>query len=192
MNIFNKYDFILASKSPRRKELLEKLYINPKIEVRNIDEVYPKKLSPDKIVEFLANLKSERFKDINIDQILITADTIVYFKNKILGKPKNAIEAKEMLNYLSGKINQVFTGVCIKTHNKKIIFSEKTDVYFKKLSQEEINFYIDKEPPFDKAGSYGIQDWIGMIGIEKIIGCYYNVMGLPLTAFYKNLNSLIK
>jgi len=155
-----------------------------------IDESYPKGLSPLKIAIFLSKKKTKGYK-INNKDILICADTIVYNKGRVLEKPKNKKEAKEMLVYLSGKRHFVVTGVTLKTMKKEISFYERTLVYFKKLTIEEINFYINQYNSLDKAGAYGIQDWIGLIGIKKISGSFYNVMGLPTVKLYEELTRII-
>jgi len=185
-----KYEIILGSASPRRKELLNGLGI--KFKVINLnndeDETYPDNLKKEEIPVFLAIKKSNKFSDlINYNTIIITADTIVYLENKVIGKPSNEKEAFEMLKFLSGKKHEVITGVCIKNINKMISFFDISEVYFKNLSDEEISYYIKKYKPLDKAGAYGIQEWIGYIAIEKIIGSFYNVMGLPIKLVYEKL-----
>ncbi|MFD1551846.1 septum formation protein Maf [Putridiphycobacter roseus] len=172
---------ILASKSPRRQELLKGLNIPFEVLTREVDESYPKHLAPTEIATFLAEKKANAFLDIlQADNLIICADTIVVLGEVVLGKPKDATEAFEMLRALSGKQHQVITGVCVKTDKKTISFSSTTTVAFKTLEDSEIKFYIDTYKPYDKAGSYGIQEWIGYIGISNINGSYFNVMGLPL------------
>ena len=180
-------NIILASKSPRREELLNLLNLDFKIEITEVNEVYPDNLEVNKIAEYLANLKANGFKSIHNDTIVITADTIVILDKQILGKPKNKTEAAKMLLSLSNRNHKVMTGVCIKSKDKTISFSNTTKVFFKELTSSEINFYIENYKPFDKAGSYGIQEWIGAIGITKIEGSYFNVVGLPINQLYKNL-----
>tara|TARA_Y100000589_G_scaffold31917_1_gene26665 strand:+ start:798 stop:1367 length:570 start_codon:yes stop_codon:yes gene_type:complete len=180
-------NIILASKSPRRKELLNLLDLDFKIEITEVNEVYPDNLEVYKIAEYLANLKANAFKSIPNDTVVITADTIVILDKQILGKPKNKTEAAKMLLSLSNRNHKVMTGVCLKSKDKTISFSNTTKVFFKELTSSEINYYIENYKPFDKAGSYGIQEWIGAIGITKIEGSYFNVVGLPINQLYKNL-----
>ena len=182
---------VLASKSPRRKELLELLDIEFSVEIRAVDELYSKDLNKTDVAEYLAKLKADSFSKLQKDQLIITADTIVLLEGKILGKPKNKNEAFQMLSSLSNKSHHVITGVCIKTSTKSTSFSTSTKVFFKALSSAEIEYYIDTYKPFDKAGSYGIQEWIGAIGISKIEGSYYNVVGLPIHELNKELKSFL-
>lgn len=184
-NLANK-KIILASKSPRRQELLRGLGIPFEIRTKEIDENFPNTIDASDVASFLAQKKAEAFK-LSIDEILITSDTAVLLTNRILNKPQNTEEAIEMLKSLSGKTHKVCTGVCIKSIEKEVLFSDFTSVTYKPLSTDEIEYYIKHFKPFDKAGSYGIQEWIGFIGIEKIEGCYYNVMGLPLSKLYQEL-----
>ncbi|MBR5958105.1 MAG: septum formation protein Maf [Salinivirgaceae bacterium] len=186
--IFNKYKFVLASKSPRRQELLKGIVPEFDIMLRDTAESYPDTLQGAQIVEHLAKLKASAFEDELADnQLLITADTIVWIDNQVLGKPKNRAVAIEMLRQLSGCKHTVYTGVCLKTTQKERVFSAATDVYFRQLSDDEIAYYVDTYKPFDKAGSYGIQEWIGYVGIERIDGSYFNVMGLPVQRLYQEL-----
>jgi len=184
-NLINK-KIILASKSPRRQELLRGLGIPFEIRTKEIDENFPNTVDASDVASFLAQKKAEAF-ELSIDEILITSDTAVLLTNRILNKPQNTEEAIEMLKSLSGKTHKVCTGVCIKSIEKEVLFSDFTSVTYKPLSTDEIEYYIKHFKPFDKAGSYGIQEWIGFIGIEKIEGCYYNVMGLPLSKLYQEL-----
>lgn len=177
---------ILASKSPRRQELLKGLGITFEVKTKEIDESYPSTLERKKVAEFLAKKKSGAFQ-LKPTEILITSDTTVLVENQILNKPKNAIDAEIMLRLLSGKTHHVITGVCIKSLDKEVAFSETTKVNFKILTDEEIQYYIHHYKPFDKAGGYGIQEWMGYIGIKQLQGCYYNVMGLPLSRLYQEL-----
>ena len=187
-----KYNIILGSASKRRKTLLESLGLNFSVIISNENESYIENLKKDKIAEFIAEQKSKKIeKKLESDYILITADTIVCHKGNILHKPNSKEEALKTLQKISGNNHDVITGVCIKSRNKKIIFSCKTEVFFYKLSNESINYYLENYYPYDKAGSYGIQEWIGMIGIEKIIGSYNNVVGLPTSKLYQNLKSFI-
>lgn len=180
-------NIILASQSPRRKELLNLLDLNFKVEIPKVNEVYPENIEIIKVAEYLANLKAKAFTNISCDTIVITADTVVILNEEILGKPKNKTEAIKMLQSLSNRNHKVMTGVCIKSKEKTISFSNTTKVFFKKLTSSEINYYVENYKPFDKAGSYGIQEWIGAIGITKIDGSYFNVVGLPINTLYKNL-----
>jgi len=170
---------ILASQSPRRQELLAQTGITFEVETRPVEENFPNDLTREKISEYLAKLKAEAFAGIHAEEIILTADTIVWHQNQALGKPKNAEEARNMLQSLSGKSHEVITSVCLKSNTDYLVFSDITQVFFRKLSDKEIDYYISNYQPFDKAGAYGIQEWIGAVGIEKIIGSYNNVVGLP-------------
>ncbi len=185
------YKIILASQSSRRKQLLSLLDIDFSVEVRSVPEVYPQSIASQDVAEYIAKLKANAFNDIENDKIVITADTVVCIDGKVLGKPKNASNAKEMLRMLSNKSHKVITGVCIKTKQQEVSFSDTTTVYFKSLSDTEINYYISRYKPYDKAGSYGIQEWIGAIGIIKIVGSYYNVVGLPTEKLSTELSKII-
>ena len=188
---FKNNTIILASASPRRQELFKELQITFSIEIKSVDEVYPTNLKGEEITNYLASLKAKAFDEsITKNDIIITSDTIVWLNNKALEKPKNTKEAIEMLQKISGKSHQVITSVCIKTINKQLLFSDTTIVHFKDLSKEEINFYVEKYHPFDKAGGYGIQEWIGFIGVTSIEGSYFNVMGLPVHKLYQELQKL--
>ena len=183
---------ILASASPRRKELLAGLDID--FEVRllpGIDESYPANLPTGKIAEYIACEKAAAYNgEIGDDEVLLTADTIVVVDDKVLGKPVDADDARRMLSMISGKTHQVITGVCLSTREKTHSFSVETDVTFKILENDEIDYYIENYKPFDKAGAYGIQEWIGYIGVESIKGSYFNVMGLPVQRIYKELKNV--
>lgn len=183
---------ILASASPRRKELLAGLDIE--FEVRllpGIDESYPANLPTGKIAEYIACEKAAAYNgEIGDDEVLLTADTIVVVDDKVLGKPVDADDARRMLGMISGKTHQVITGVCLSTREKTHSFSVETDVTFKILENDEIDYYIENYKPFDKAGAYGIQEWIGYIGVESIKGSYFNVMGLPVQRIYKELKNV--
>lgn len=181
---------LLASGSPRRRELLSALDIDTRVvSLANVDESYPVGLSPDKVAEYVACKKRDAYDcdSLGKDEILVTADTVVVQDGKVLGKPHDADNAREMLKLLSGKTHEVITGVTLSTKDKTISFSSVTKVQFDPLTESEIEFYIDHYKPFDKAGAYGIQEWIGYIGIKGIEGCYYNVMGLPLHDLYRHL-----
>jgi len=182
-------NIILGSKSPRRIELLKLMNLPFTVKRMDVDESYPKPLSPIQTALFLSKKKSKAY-NIKDNEILICADTIVYNKKSILGKPKSKNDATKMLNQISDKRHSVVTAVTIRTMQKEISFYEKSIVYFKKLSNKEIEFYINNYNPLDKAGGYGIQDWIGIIGIYKINGSFYNVMGLPTAELYKKLKEL--
>lgn len=183
------YRLILASKSPRRQELLRSLEVDFEIKTKEVDESFPNTIPVSEVAEYLAVKKSEAFKDLKENELVITSDTTVLNEGHILNKAETAEEAFEMIQSLSGKTHQVITGVCLRSFNKKVSFSETTKVTFRALEATEIKHYIQKYKPFDKAGAYGIQEWIGMIGIEKIEGDFYNVMGLPLHQLYKQLLS---
>ncbi len=183
------YKIILASKSPRRQFLLKELGLDFEIMHKDIAEDYPLYLKREEIVEYLCELKANAFIDeIKDDKTLvITADTIVWLKEKTLNKPKDFDDAVNMLKQISGNMHEVVSGVCLKTNKKTIIFHVISKVYFKQLTEEDILYYITNFKPYDKAGAYGIQDWIGYIGIEKIEGSFYNVMGLPVARLYEEL-----
>jgi septum formation protein len=184
------YNVILASGSPRRQQYFKDLDIDFSIQIRQIEELYPKELKGAEITDFLADLKSKAFTDLQEDDLLITSDTIVWLENKALGKPKDAKEAFTMLRALSGKQHQVITSISIKSAFFQKIINDITTVSFKELTDEEIKYYINNYKPFDKAGGYGIQEWIGFIGIDKIEGSYFNVVGLPVHKLYKEFMNL--
>lgn len=184
-----KYDILLASNSPRRRELLSGLGIEYQVtSLPGIDESYPESLQGEEIPKYIAKAKAEAYKPEMTDKtLLITADTIVWLNGKVFGKPKDKDDAKKMLQALSGNTHTVITGVCITTREKQISFSVSTDVSFATLDEEEIDFYIENYKPFDKAGAYGIQEWIGFVGVNGIAGSYFNVMGLPIHRLYQEL-----
>lgn len=185
------YNIILASGSPRRQQFFKDLNINFEIRLKEVKEVYPNKLKAEEISDFLADLKSKPFNsELTENDLLITSDTIVWLENEALGKPQNYDEAVLMLRKISGKTHKVITSVSIKSKNFQKIINDTTTVTFKELSDKEIDYYITNYKPFDKAGSYGIQEWIGKIGITKIEGSYFNVMGLPVHKLYKELINL--
>ena len=187
----SKYDVVLASQSPRRIKFFNDLKINFKSIKIDVDESYSSKLKAEEITDFLAEKKAGFYSDIiKKNTIVITSDTIVWIKNKALGKPKNNKNAKEILRILSDNTHKVITSFCIKTIDKKIIVNDTTKVSFKKLTEQEINYYVDNNNVVDKAGAYGIQDWIGYIGITNIKGTYNNVMGLPTHLLYNELMKL--
>mgnify|MGYP002672224185 FL=1 len=180
---------ILASNSPRRKELLNQLGLDFEVRVmKGIDESYPDNLPSKDVAEFIASKKSSAYS-IASGELLITADTIVVVGQDILGKPHDREDACRMLREISGKTHHVITGVCIRTAAKQSRFSVSTDVRFKNLSDGEIDIYVDHFKPYDKAGAYGIQEWIGLVGVESISGSFYNVMGLPVQRIYEELTA---
>lgn len=188
----NNYDIILASKSPRRQQLLTDLGISFRVETADTPENFPEEMERDEIPVYLAEIKAKVFEEnLRENQIIITADTIVWLDGKVLNKPENYTEGFSMLKSLSGKKHQVLTGVCLLSMSKKLSFVVSTDVWFKNLTDSEINYYLENYKPFDKAGGYGIQEWIGYIGINRIEGSYFNVMGLPVSELYLELLSFI-
>ena len=187
----NKYQIVLASNSPRRKELLQRMGVNFKVRTLfGIDESFPDSLRGEDIVCYISRTKAEAYRNsMARNELLITADTIVYLDGEVMGKPKNAEQAKEMLHKLSGKTHQVITGVTIVTAERTENFGVTSQVKFAELTDEEINFYVDNYLPFDKAGAYGIQEWIGIVAVEEIKGSYFNVVGLPVQRLYQKLKS---
>jgi len=182
---------ILASGSPRRQHFFNELGLEFEIRIKEVDEIYPSYLAEVEITDFLAKLKARPFQnELKSNDLLVTADTIVWLDNKAIGKPKNKEDAKAMLSNLSGKTHKVISSVCITTKSKQTLINDTTLVKFKILSISEIEHYIENYKPFDKAGSYGIQEWIGYIGIEKIEGSYFNVMGFPVHKFYEEMLKL--
>ncbi|MCZ4244443.1 Maf family protein [Pedobacter punctiformis] len=187
------FDFpsiILASKSPRRQELLKLMGLNFSIELKDVDESYPEGLSPAEIAVYISEQKAKAFHA--DDKVVVTADTIVALNGEILGKPENREHAQEMLRKLSGSRHEVYTGVTLALGDKITSFYDRTEVYCKTVSSEEIDFYIDNFKPYDKAGSYGVQDWWGIVVVEKINGSYTNVMGLPTEKLYNELAKFVK
>lgn len=189
-DILKDKNIILASGSPRRQQFFKDLYLDFSIQIKEVDEVYPDHLKAEEISDYLAKLKANAFTDLHPKDILITSDTIVWHNNKALGKPKNLIKASEMINSLSGDTHKVITSVCFKTINQIIVVHQTTKVTFKELSAEEIEYYVQTYKPLDKAGAYGIQEWIGFIGITNIEGSHFNVMGLPTHLVYETLRQL--
>lgn len=188
MKELNKYKIILASKSPRRQYLLKELGLNFEVHTKEVDESFPDDLKAQEIPLFLCQKKADAFdEELTDTTIVITADTVVWIDGQVLNKPENYEDAVRMLQLLSGKKHQVFTGVCLKSKDKTKSFYAQTDVYFKTLSREEIDYYITNFNPYDKAGAYGAQEWIGYIAVEKIEGTYFNVMGLPVREVYEAL-----
>ena len=182
------WNLILASKSPRRQNLLKELGFDFEIRTKEIQEIYPPELQREQVAVFLSELKASAFVEgLNTKDLVITSDTIVCLGDEIIGKPTDREDAIKMLGKLSGNKHEVITAVTLLSKEKQHTFYDVTEVYFKELTSEEIEYYIDKYEPFDKAGSYGIQEWIGYVGIEKIIGSYFNVMGLPVKRVYDEL-----
>jgi septum formation protein len=184
------YNIILASKSPRRQQFFKDLDIDFTIQLKEVEEIYPPELKGIEITDFLADLKSLAFKGLSEKDLLITSDTIVWLDQVALGKPKDAEDAFNMLRSLSGKKHQVITSISIKSKSFQKIINDVTTVSFKELSDDEINYYIKNYKPFDKAGAYGIQEWIGFIAIDNLEGSYFNVVGLPVHKLYKELMDL--
>jgi len=186
------YRIILASNSPRRRELLKGLDLDFEIKtLAGVDEVYPSELPAAEVAEFLATLKAGSYlPSLKENELLITADTIVCLDGQIFGKPQDNADAKQMLQTLSGRTHQVMTGVCLMTHEKKTSFTVTSDVTFAELEEPEIDYYIEKYKPYDKAGAYGVQEWIGYVAVKHINGSYYNVMGLPIHRLYEEMKKI--
>lgn len=184
-----KYTIILGSQSPRRKELLKGLDIPFTVQViEGLEEKYPSHLQAEEIAIYLAELKADVFSPIlNDSTLVITADTIVWHEGKVFGKPTDIKDAKRMLQHLSEKTHEVYTGVCIRTKEKNTSFSAVSHVKFAQLSEAEIDYYLQHYKPLDKAGAYGVQEWIGYVAVEHIDGSYFNVMGLPIQRLYQEL-----
>ncbi len=183
---------LLASKSPRRRELLAQLGLQLSIVDIDVDEHLLSPVAAAQVAETLALRKAAGYQTpLTADEVLVTADTVVVHQDEVLGKPHDRQEAARMLRSLSGCAHQVYTGVCLRSANRTTSFTECTQVHFRPLAEREITYYIDHYRPFDKAGAYGIQEWIGMVGIERIEGCYYNVMGLPVARLYRELQALV-
>ena len=186
------YHIILASGSPRRQQFFKEMELDFEVRLKSVEEVYPSELKAAEISDYLAKLKASAFKnDLDTKDILITSDTVVWHKDESLAKAANDSEAESMLKKLSGDWHQVITSVCFTTIERQIALNSVTEVKFKNLTHEEIRFYIEKYAPFDKAGAYGIQEWIGLIGIEKIKGSYTNVVGLPTQLVYETLTKMV-
>lgn len=190
-NKLKKYKLILASGSPRRQQFFKDLDLDFEIRLKEIEEIYPQELKAEEITNYLAELKASAFEgELNENEILITSDTIVWHSNKALGKPKDAQDAFDILKSLSYATHEVFTSVCFKTKEESTVLYEVTKVTFNELSDEAIWYYIENYKPFDKAGAYGIQEWIGFVGVVKIEGSYANVMGMPTDKVYEYLSNL--
>ena len=190
MRRFSNYDIILASNSPRRQQFLKDIGLDFRIKTHSVEEIYPEELKAAEISDYLVKLKAEPFKSLTEKQLVITADTIVWHNNQCLGKPKDRAEAVQMLQQLSEGAHQVITSVAFtQAHQQKVIHQVST-VYFKALTATEIEYYIDNYQPFDKAGAYGIQEWIGTVGIVKIEGSYTNIVGLPVAQVLATLEKI--
>ena len=193
MDFLRGYRIILGSGSPRRKALLEALGISFEVQIKSIEEIFPDSLKGAAITDYIAKLKATPFlSELKNKDILITSDTLVWHEGNALGKPNSAKEAKQMLRSLSGKAHQVITSVCFSTNKKQYVVNDTTTVFFKKFTDKEIDYYIANFKPFDKAGAYGIQEWIGLVGVEKIEGSYETVVGFPVFLVYKNLQSIVE
>jgi septum formation protein len=190
-NKLQKYKLILASGSPRRQQFFKDLDLDFEIRLKEIEEIFPPELKAEEITNYLAVLKSSAFEgELNDNEILITSDTIVWHNSKALGKPKDEQDAFAILKSLSNSTHEVITSVCFKTNTELTVMHEVTKVTFNELSDESIRYYIENYKPFDKAGAYGIQEWIGFVGVSKIEGSYTNVMGMPTDKVYEYLNNL--
>lgn len=189
----NSYKLILASGSPRRQQMLSELGLKFEIVIRDYVESYPEEMNGEEIAMYIAKRKAATFKnDLSGNKIVITADTIVWCDNKVLGKPLNREDAANMLREISGKTHEVITGVSLLSAAKELTFSDSTKVTFDKISEEDIYYYIDNYRPYDKAGAYGIQEWIGISACSHIDGSYFNVVGLPVQKLYKELLNFIR
>ena len=193
LDLLKRYNVVLASNSPRRKELLGDLGIEFQVRtIKGIDESYPDDLPVLEIAEYISRKKAHAYRaEMHPDELIITADTVVILGNEVLGKPKDADDARRMLRELSGKTHKVVTGVTIVTTDATRSFSAVSDVEFAELGDEDINYYVDNYRPLDKAGAYGIQEWIGCMGVRNINGSFYNVMCLPLHRLYTELNTML-
>jgi septum formation protein len=188
----NEFKIILASRSPRRQQLLRELGLKFDVIIRDYEEIYPEGLAGEEIARFVAYEKAASFKnELSDDEIVIAADTIVWCNNKVLGKPVDQQDAIAILKEISGNTHEVITGVSLRTKNKEMTFSDTTKVTFETFSEEEILYYIDNYKPYDKAGAYGIQEWIGIIACSHLDGSYFNVVGLPVQRLYKELQNFI-
>lgn len=182
---------LLASKSPRRHQILKEAGFAFEYVDIEADEEFPDYLKPHEVCEYLAAHKANHFSGPYDGKILVTADTIVCLDEEVINKPADAEDAARMLRKLSGRMHEVFTGVCIRTADKNHVFHQRSEVHFHQLSDREIAYYISNFKPFDKAGAYGVQDWMGYLGVEKINGCFYNVMGFPAARFYRELQAFL-
>ena len=188
----NKINIILASGSPRRQQFFKEMDLHYTIRLKEIEEIYPEHLQAEEITNFLAELKANAFEnELKENDVLVTSDTIVWLNGKALGKPKDYDDAFQMLQQLANQTHEVITSVCLKSIDKTDVFHCVTKVTFANLSDEAITYYLNNYKPFDKAGSYGIQDWIGLIGISKIEGSYTNVVGLPTEMLFQKLMNYV-
>lgn len=194
MNKFKRYNILLGSGSPRRRDLLASLDIDfRQIAIKDVDESYPSDMPAEEVPAYLSRVKAEAYRDeLNPGDILITADTVVILDGKILGKPEDERQAVEMLTELSGRTHEVVTGVTLMALGAVETFSEKTAVSFAEISSEDIEHYVTEYRPLDKAGAYGVQEWIGQAAVTGINGCFYNVMGLPTSALYHRLGEFVR
>lgn len=191
-NKLKKYTLILASGSPRRQQFFKDLDLDFEIRLKEIEEIYPPELKAAEITNYLAELKASAFEgELKQNEILVTSDTIVWHNNTALGKPKNEQDAFQILKSLSNATHEVITSVCFKTNEKVVVLHEVTKVTFNELSDESIRYYLENYKPYDKAGAYGIQEWIGFIAVSKIEGSYANVMGMPTDKVYEYLTNLV-
>jgi septum formation protein len=187
-----KFKIILGSASPRRHQFFKEMNIPFEVMLKDVQEIYPPNLKGFEITDFLAELKAAAYENLDPESVVITSDTIVWHENKALGKPKNEVEAIQMLKSMSGKTHQVITSVCFKTSYNIKTFHEITNVSFKNLNDTMIEYYVKEFQPLDKAGAYGIQEWIGLVGIEKIEGSYTNVVGMPTALVFEYLQNFTK
>ncbi|MGG5507729.1 MULTISPECIES: Maf family nucleotide pyrophosphatase [unclassified Myroides] len=190
--ILNNYTLVLGSNSPRRKQFLTDLGLTFVVRASDIDEVYPPELQREQITDYIAKLKASAIELTADDEILITSDTTVWSEGKSLGKPQDRTEALAMLERLSGKMHEVITSICLTSTQKNHCFHALTEVHFKPLTRAQMEYYIDTYKPYDKAGGYGIQEWIGLVGIQRINGSYTNIVGLPTTELMEELIQFIK
>jgi len=190
MQRISNYDIILASNSPRRQQFLKDIGLDFRIKTHSVEEIFPEELKAAEISDYLVKLKAKPFKSLTDKELVITADTIVWHNNQCLGKPKNRAKAVQMLQQLSGEAHQVVTSVAFTQAKQQKVIHEVSTVYFKALTTAEIDYYIDNYQPFDKAGAYGIQEWIGTVGIEKIEGSYTNIVGLPVAQVLATLEKI--
>ena len=193
LNNLKNYNIILASGSPRRQQFFKDMHLDFEVRLKDVEEIYPNHLKASEITDFLAVLKADAFEDtLKENDILVTSDTIVWHNGKALGKPKDYDDAFQILRALSNSTHEVFTSVCIKTNVKTEILNDVTKVTFSEISDEAIAYYLENFKPYDKAGAYGIQEWIGIVGISKIEGSYSNVVGLPVQKVYEYFSNFGK
>lgn len=190
--LLHDFHIILASGSPRRQQFFKDLHLDFTVDVSNVEEIYPDSLQREEITDYLAKLKADSFTSLKEKELLITSDTIVWHQNEAVGKPKSLEEAKAMLRSFSGNSHKVISSVCIQTVKEQRIINQVTQVTFKVLTEDEIDYYVTTYRPLDKAGAYGIQEWMGLIAITKIEGNYYNVMGLPVQLLYETLTDMVR